>query len=303
MGRRMDRTTLIDRFVTHLVIEKNRSENTISAYRRDADRFLVSLRYRNLSTINNLSVGDIIAWLKALRSERGLSAASCARNLAAVKTLLRFMVAEKLIDKNPAEIIKAPKLWKKTPQVLSLGEVERLLNAPDFSQPTGIRDRAMIETLYATGLRVSELIGLTLSEVNLEAGYVSVMGKGSKERVTPLGETANVHIRTYTATARATILNGKISDALFITRLGRPMSRQAFWKLIRKYSLKANITKNISPHSLRHSFATHLLERGADLRSVQRMLGHSDISTTQIYTHVAKARLQEIYAKTHPRAT
>ncbi len=293
--------TLINEFVTYLAVEKNRAPNTIEAYMRDGRRFLLATGYEGPESLARLTTGSITAYLKKLR-ESGMSGASVARNLAAVKGLFKYLVAEGITESNPAEPMESPKIWRRVPGVLSTQEVDRLLAAPRSAEAGAIRDQAMLETLYATGLRVSELVNLKLNEVNLEAGYITTLGKGSKERVAPLGEMAVESIVRYKSEARAGLLKGKSSDFLFITRLSKPMTRQGFWKTIKKYTRIAGISKNITPHSLRHSFATHLLEGGADLRSVQEMLGHSDITTTQIYTHVARKRIKEIYDKVHPRA-
>ncbi len=297
----MDKDTLVDGFMTYLTIEKNRSHNTLDAYRRDTVRFLDIIGYKSPADIASLQPTGIVAYMKKL-GQAGLSAVSVARNLAAVRVLLRYMVMMKMIEDSPAEIIESPKLWKKTPGVLSTEKIDILLNWPWSADPVDVRNRAMLETMYATGLRVSELVNLKIQEVNLMAGYVSTMGKGSKERVVPLGEVACERIREYMVNGRSAILRGRVCSALFVTARGGAMTRQGFWKIVTKHALKAGIVGKVSPHSLRHSFATHLLEHGADLRSVQRMLGHADISTTQIYTHVAKTRLKEIYNKAHPRA-
>jgi len=298
---RLEVDTLINEFVTYLAVEKNRAANTIEAYMRDGRRFLLSSGYEGPESLARLTPMDITAYLKKLR-ESGMSGASVARNLAAVKGLFKYLASEGITGSNPAAPLESPKIWRKVPGVLSTQEVDRLLAAPRLEQAGSIRDQAMLETLYATGLRVSELVNLKLNEINLEAGYITTLGKGSKERVAPLGEIAVDSIVRYKNEARPGLLKGKSSDFLFVTRLSKPMTRQGFWKTIKKYARIAGISKNITPHSLRHSFATHLLEGGADLRSVQEMLGHSDIATTQIYTHVAKKRIKEIYDKTHPRA-
>lgn len=293
--------TLLNEFVTYLAVEKNRSQNTIEAYRRDAKRFLTAVKYKNPQSLNALKPQDITEYMKELRAS-GLSSVSSARNLAVVKSLYRFLIAEGLVSSNPAEVIEAPRLWRRIPGVMSTEEVESLLGAPSLKDPQGLRDSAMLETLYATGIRVSELINIRLKDLNLEIGYLATVGKGSKERIVPLGEVARERIGQYRESSRPLLMKGKSTEFLFVTRLSKPMTRQAFWKIVKKSALKAGIAKKISPHSLRHSFATHLLERGADLRSVQKMLGHSDITTTQIYTHVAKTRIKEIYDKIHPRA-
>jgi len=292
---------IVDGFVTHLAVERNRSRNTLEAYRRDVLRFLAETGVNTASAIEEFSPPEIVAYIKKLR-DAGMSPASTARNLAAIKGLYRYLARTGVITKNPSDAIQAPKLWKTIPDTLSLGEVEALLAAPKNDSPEGIRDAAMLETMYATGLRVSELVALQIKDMNFEMGYLSTMGKGSKERVTPMGEVALEKVKGYRNGARQAILHGRMSESLFVTRRGEAMTRQGFWKIVKKHALAAGIKKSISPHSLRHSFATHLLERGADLRSVQQMLGHADISTTQIYTHVAKTRMKEIYDKVHPRA-
>ena len=297
----MNKNALINEFITYLTIEKNRAKNTLTAYQRDVARFLEHVGFDGPEKLDALSPTDITAYLKKLRNS-GMSAASAARNLAAVKGLFRYLVNEKIIKNNPADVIQSPKLGRSIPGTLSVEEVERLLSSPLRDDPAGLRDSAMLETIYATGLRVSELVSIRLKDVNMEMGYLTTMGKGSKERAVPLGEMALELISEYRNGARPLLLKGRITDALFVTRLGKAMTRQGFWKIVRKYAQMAGISKKISPHSLRHSFATHLLDGGADLRSVQMMLGHSDISTTQIYTHVAAARMREIYDKTHPRA-
>ncbi len=290
----------LDDFLSSLALEKNRSEHTVDGYRRDIERFLRLSGVDTVEALAALTPPDMTTFLLKLR-EGGLAERSIARALAAVRGFLRYLASEGVIPTSPAEATGAGRLTKTTPTVLSLDEVERLLVAPSDVTPEGIRDRAMLETLYATGLRVSELINLHMSSVNLEAGYVATVGKGAKERVTPLGDVAAEAVARYKYDARPTLLRGKVSESLFVTRRGGAMTRQGFWKLIKRYARIAGGARELSPHTLRHSFATHLLERGADLRSVQRMLGHADIATTQIYTHVAKARMAEIYKKAHPR--
>lgn len=293
---------MLDDYITHLMVERNRARATLEAYRRDIERFLKEIPADASRSLSNLTPPDITGYMKKLRNE-GLSATSTARSLAAIKGFYRYLVGQNILAVNPAETVESPKLWKTIPQTICVEEVDRLLATPDKSTPRGLRDCAMLETMYATGLRVSELVSLAMKDINFEMGYLSVMGKGSKKRSVPMGETALETIKEYRTGSRQKLMGGKWCDALFVTRRGEAMSRQSFWKIIKLHALKAGIIKDISPHSLRHSFATHLLERGADLRSVQRMLGHSDISTTQVYTHVAKARMKEVYDKTHPRAT
>jgi len=297
----MDKETLLGEFLTHMAVEKNRSKNTLEAYRRDGARFLEKIGFTGPETLDALSSTDITSYIKSLRAA-GLSAASTARALAAVKGLYRYLAQEKIVKNNPAEVIGSPKLGRSAPGALSLREVDRLLSAPCEHSAAAVRDGAMIETMYATGLRVSELVSLRIKDINMDMGYLATRGKGSRERVVPLGEVALEKIRRYRETARPKLLKGRASDILFVTSLGRGMTRQGFWKMLKKRARAAGITRKVSPHSLRHSFATHLLDRGADLRSVQEMLGHSDISTTQIYTHIATARMKQVYDKAHPRA-
>ncbi|MGD8881538.1 MAG: site-specific tyrosine recombinase XerD, partial [Desulfobacterales bacterium] len=236
-----------------------------------------------------------------LLRESGLGARSRARHLVAIRGLYRFLHQEKILRHNPAKLIDLPKTSLKLPHVLSRYEIERLLEAPDTNKPLGVRDAAMLELLYAAGLRVSELINLKLQDINLEAGFVRIFGKGSKERIVPIGMHAREKINHYLKTARSMRLKQMSSPYLFIARAGKPMTRQGFWKLLRRYAILAGLNKKITPHSLRHSFASHLLEGGADLRAVQIMLGHVDISTTQIYTHVTREHLKKLHKKFHPR--
>ena len=231
---------------------------------------------------------------------RGLSPATIRRRLSAIRGFYAFLVEMELLDSDPTEGLDNPRTWKHLPQVLSLDEVERLLQAPPGDNPRGLRDRAMLEVLYATGVRVSELVSLRLVDLDMERGFLKVLGKGKKERVVPLGEEAIGWLRRYLEVRGE--LDKKGSAYLFLSNRGGPMTRQRFWQIIKEYARRVGITKGISPHTLRHSFATHILERGADLRSVQELLGHADLSTTQIYTHVARAHLEKIYKKSHPRA-
>jgi len=291
---------LLNEYVTYLVVDRNRSPATVEAYLRDLRHFMTTTGCADPQCLSAITPMRIMEYVNALKSG-GMSASSAARRLASIKGLYKFLVAEDLVQSNPAETVRAPKLWRKLPGSLAPEDVDRLLAGPDLARPEGLRDAAMLETLYATGLRVSELVGLTLSSINLEAGYLSTTGKGAKTRLVPFGEEARLRIEEYKAIARPRLLSGRSSEFLFITRLGGPMTRQGFWKIVKKTAMKAGIWKPISPHSLRHSFATHLLERGADLRSLQSMLGHSDISTTQIYTHVTESRLARIFSQIHPR--
>jgi integrase/recombinase XerD len=287
----------LKRFLNYLSVEKGLSANTIASYQRDLSRYLDHVKGRSFDEIGE---EDIVSYLTRLASI-GIAPVSAARNLSAVRGFHKFLMSDGLAHHDPTENLETPKGWKRLPKTLSLNEVESLLNAPDRSTPLGLRDKAMLELLYATGLRVSELVGLGPAHVNLERGFLVVMGKGSKERVVPMGDSAISAVRDYLSWARAALLKGRTSEVLFISSQSRGITRQMFWERIKTYTLKTGIRKNISPHMLRHSFATHLLDNGADLRAVQAMLGHSDISTTQIYTHVSRERLRKIHEKYHPR--
>jgi integrase/recombinase XerD len=291
---------LLDQFLNYILVEKGLSKNTIDAYSHGLNRFLDYLRKKGIQEMPSVSKLDVRAFLLGLKRQ-GLSAKSVVRNLAAIRSFFRFLIQEGILDTDPIEELESPKIEKKLPEILTLKEVEQLLEQPNSQIPIGIRDRAMLEVLYATGMRVSELTQLPIHQVNLEGGFVLVFGKGSKERVIPLGSEAMKWIALYLNMARERLAKGKESPSLFINRSGRGMSRQQFWKIIKAYGRRAGIRKRITPHLLRHSFASHLLERGADLRSVQIMLGHADISTTQIYTHVTGERLKKIHQRYHPR--
>lgn len=291
---------LADQFINYLVVEKGLSENTVAAYSRDLVLYLEFLQSSGISDIARADTALVLKHLIALRNA-GLGPRSRARHLVTLRGFYRFLVQQKILDANPAQIVDLPKAGLKLPDVLKVDEVLQLLEAPNPSKPLGARDAAMLELLYAAGLRVSELIKVGVADINLEAGFVRVLGKGSKERVIPIGLVAKKKIDAYLTSGRPDLLKGRPSPYLFVTRLARPMTRQGFWKLLRQYALKAGVSHKITPHTLRHSFATHLLERGADLRSVQVMLGHVDISTTQIYTHVAQERLKAVHTQFHPR--
>ena len=288
---------IIDQFVDAVWLESGLSKNTLSAYRSDLNRFAKHLADTSLIEVN---AGDVHRFMSVLMAE-GNKASSSARVLSTLRRFYRFHIRQGSIDEDPCRDILPPKLGRRLPKTMSERQVEELLKAPSTDTSLGVRDRAMLETLYATGLRVSELVELTLLELNLDLGLVRVMGKGQKERLVPLGEQAALWIRRYSNDARLDLLKQRQCDALFVTSRGAGMTRQAFWHLIKKYAARAGIETALSPHTLRHAFATHLLNHGADLRSVQMLLGHSDLSTTQIYTHVAKERLQSIHAKHHPR--
>jgi integrase/recombinase XerD len=291
---------ILDQYLHYLIIEKGLSKNTIEAYRHGLNRFFDHLRRKGIQEIGSVGKFDIRAFLLALKG-KGLSTKTVVRDLSAIRTFFRFLIQEEILEANPVEEIESPKMAKTLPEILTLKEVEQLLEQPDLRTPLGVRDRAMLEVLYATGMRVSELVHLSVNQVNLESGYVVIYGKGSKERMVPLGSEAMKWVTLYLQTTRQGLAKGKESHFLFINRSGRGMSRQRFWKNIKNYGLKAGLRKRITPHLLRHSFASHLLERGADLRSVQMMLGHVDISTTQIYTHVTGERLKKIHQRYHPR--
>lgn len=291
---------LLDLYTNYLVVEKGLSTNTLDSYTRDLSRFLDALKKFGVSGIDEIDNTTILKHLISLR-QNGLGARSRARHLVSIRGFFRFLVHEKIIERDPSRLVDLPKTGLRLPDVLSSDDVMSLLNAPDSNKATGLRDAAMLELLYASGLRVSELVSLKVQDVNLDAGFVRVLGKGDKERVVPIGTYAKSKIMLFLEAARHGLLKNIQSPYLFVARAGKPMTRQGFWKLLKKYAAAAGIMKKITPHSLRHSFATHLLEGGADLRAVQMMLGHVDISTTQIYTHVAKERLKQIHDKYHPR--
>ena len=292
---------LLDQFLNYLTVERGLSLNTLDSYSRDINKYLYFLITKGIKDIGKTSDLTIISFVSTLKKQ-GLSNRSVARNLSAIKMFYKYLTEDHHITSNPTLNIDTPKRETKLPQILSIEEVDLLLQAPDKSTLLGLRDAAFLELLYATGLRASEIISLSLNNLNLEAGYLIAYGKGSKERLIPIGEVAQNTIGDYLKKGRPTLLKNKSSHYLFPTRSGKSITRQGFWKLIKKYALSAGIKKNITPHTLRHSFASHLLERGADLRSVQMMLGHVDISTTQIYTHVTTERLKKIHNQYHPRS-
>ncbi|MBK9070174.1 MAG: site-specific tyrosine recombinase XerD [Myxococcales bacterium] len=294
----------IEAFLDYVRVERGMSKNTLDGYSRDLLRFLAFCEVRGLARAALVAEVDIADFLGAMASQ-GLAARSRARALVAVRGLFRYLLAERLVERNPAQLVDAPKERRGLPGVLGIGAVEALLAAPNRATPRGLRDAAMLEVLYATGVRVSELVTLPRADVNTNGGFVRVTGKGKKTRVIPMGESARDAVVAYVASARPAWERDPRQRALFLTQRGRPMSRQAFWKLVARYAAMAGISLPggaISPHKLRHSFATHLLEGGADLRAVQHMLGHADISTTQVYTHVSQAHLVEQYRKAHPRS-
>ena len=291
----------VDQFLNYLRVERGLSPLTLEAYGRDLVKFVRFLGEKGLQETKKVVRRDVLDFLTFLYAQK-LNGKTINRNLVAVRRFFKFLRQENVIETNPTDDVEGPRTWRKIPEVLSIKEVDQLLAVPSGDAPLSIRDAAMLELLYATGLRISELVGLTLNDLNLQVGIVKAYGKGRKERIVPVSDTAMDRLRVYLDKGRGKLLGEVATEALFLNRRGKAMSRQGFWKILKGYALKAGIRKNISPHKLRHSFATHLLERGADLRSVQMMLGHADISTTQIYTHVNKARLKEIHSKFHPRA-
>jgi len=295
-----DSNDLLDQFLSHLRIERGLSDNTVSSYSSDLVKYfayLARVKKMPLEVIRE----DIAGYTGVMKKNNGYSARTIARNLSAIKMFYRFLITEGRLTENPARLLDPVKLPGRLPGTLSHDEVDRLLNCPDVKTALGQRDSAMLELLYATGLRVSELVGLHLVNLNLDPGFIRTIGKGSKERIVPMGDKAREALKLYLTYGRRELIREKNIPFLFLNSRGASMSRQGFWKIIKKYGIMAAITKKITPHSLRHSFATHLLEGGADLRSVQIMLGHSDISTTQIYTHVSRERLKRIHEKFHPR--
>jgi integrase/recombinase XerD len=292
---------LVDSYLTHLRVERRLADHTLESYSRDLQR-LGEFAAGMETPIQNLERRDLEQFVDGLMHE-GLSPRSVARTVAAVRGFYRFSVLAQNLTVNPADDLQAPRAWPALPKCLAVDEVERLINQPDVATPRGLRDRALIEVLYATGMRVSELIGLRASDLNLEAGYLTCTGKGSKQRIVPIGDQAVNWLRKYIQEARPALLGKRGSPWLFVNaKRGNSLTRVGFWKILKAYGQAAGFSQRLSPHMLRHSFATHLLEHGADLRSIQMMLGHADLSTTQIYTHVLEARLRAVYDRYHPRA-
>ncbi|HXN07966.1 MAG TPA: site-specific tyrosine recombinase XerD [Nitrospiria bacterium] len=291
---------LLDLFLNYITVEKGLSPNTIEAYRRDLAKFLIFLKNRRVSSIEKIKKENLLQFLDHYRS-RGLSSSSLNRTLSSLRMFFRFLQMESILTVDPTELIESSKTWRRLPNTLSTEEVDRLLTPGPVKTARDYRNLAMVELLYATGMRVSELISVRLSSLYLNEGVIRTMGKGSKERLIPLSEPAVDRILEYLNRFREKQLKGKKSDVLFVNDSGKGLSRQAFWYILRKKATQAGLEKTFSPHTLRHSFATHLLERGADLRSVQAMLGHSNISTTQIYTHVTRERLKKLHEMHHPR--
>ena len=289
-----------DHFLNYIEVERGLSKNTLDAYGRDLTRYATFLDMSGVKTPDEISPAHILRFLSVLKTE-GLVARSRARTLAAIRAFHKFMVNEKFATGNPTGQIVMPKSFSPLPRTLSPENVEKLLASPKGNDPLALRDRAMLEILYATGLRVSELVTLKINDLQLDVGYLTAFGKRSKQRIVPLGETAIEALRDYLSYARAGLDKTGQASCVFLNRSGVGLTRQGFWKMIKRRALESGITFNITPHTVRHSFATHLLENGADLRSVQAMLGHADISTTQIYTHVTRERLSKVIEKHHPR--
>lgn len=294
-------TTEVLDFIHYCQVEKGLSKNTIQSYQRDLEHYRKFMQLRGKHSWPDTERADIVDFLYA-QKEAGRSTATLARFLSSVRAFHQFLLREQIVKKDPAELIEIPKGEKKLPTVLSTQEVERLLTAAEGTTAFAKRNQAMLECMYATGLRVTELCELKISDVHLQMGFIRCIGKGNKERIVPLGKVASEAIDTYIHHGRSTLMKNKRHDLLFVNHHGNPLSRQGFWKILKATAGKAGIEKALTPHTLRHSFATHLLENGADLRAVQEMLGHADISTTQIYTHVSNHKLKDVYLQAHPRA-
>jgi integrase/recombinase XerD len=297
----LNNSELLDEFSDSLWLEDGLSRNTLESYRRDLNKFAEWLSQQRSVSILQATHADIQGFLAHLFIQQKAKATSTGRAISSLKRLFRYLLRQNKITIDPTLQIATPKLPRSLPKSLTEQDVELLLNAPKVEKSLGMRDRTMLEVLYATGLRVSELVTLSVAQVSLDMGVVRVMGKGSKERLVPLGEEALDWVRRYLVEGRPVLLNGKLCDALFVTQRAKLMTRQMFWFLIKKHARSAGLNKSLSPHTLRHAFATHLLNHGADLRVVQMLLGHADISTTQIYTHVARERLKQLHAQHHPR--
>lgn len=293
---------LLQIFIHYISVERGLARNTLESYERDITQYIEFVQQSGITTLHETTKITIQAYLLQQR-KLGKASSSVTRSMVAIRSFYRFLLQERLMEHDPSAHMETPKFEKKLPKVLSVKEVELLLEAPQTLTPYGIRDKAMLEVLYATGIRVTELTSLNINSINLGVGFVRCIGKGSKERIIPIGRIAADWLNQYILLPRLQLIKQrKNEDALFINHLGTRLTRQGFWKIIKKYARESHIEKEITPHTLRHSFATHLLDHGADLRAVQEMLGHADISTTQIYTHVSKTRMKEIYDQTHPRA-
>jgi integrase/recombinase XerD len=291
----------IQQFLDSLIVERGLSKNTVESYARDLAQFAGFAEKCGVTEPREIDEDCLVGFLRRLDKEK-YAAASIARKMSAVRGFVKFLCAEQVIERNPISRMEPARPPIRLPKSLDVEEVSRLLDAPDIADDLGLRDKAMLETLYASGLRVSELIAVKVEDAGLSTGFLRCVGKGGKERVVPLGEIAIEYIRAYIDRVRGKLAGDQRSEYLFLTIQGRPMSRVMFWKIIKKHAARAGIAKSITPHMLRHSFATHLLERGADLRSLQEMLGHASIATTQVYTHVSRDHLREVYKESHPRA-
>ncbi len=289
----------IPKFTAYLIEVKNASDSTVTSYERDLRKLDLFLEEHGIENIRQITATNLNSYILYLE-KKGLSAATVSRNIASIRAFFHYAVKKREIQEDPSEFLKAPHVEKRAPGIMTMEEVTRLLEQPGKENPKEIRDKAMLELLYATGMRVTELISLKLSDINLNFNYV-ICREGIKERVIPFGSQAKEAIETYLDCARKILLRGENTETLFTNCSGKPMSRQGFWKLIKQYAERANIIADITPHTLRHSFAAHLVQNGADLKSVQEMLGHSDISTTQVYMNLAASRMKEAYAKAHPR--
>ncbi|OXS71250.1 site-specific tyrosine recombinase XerD [Priestia filamentosa] len=293
----------IEDFIHYLVVERGLASNTIESYKRDLVKYDEYLKkVETVSSFEEVTREHIIAFMRYMM-ENGKSSKTIARHVASIRSFHQFLLREHIMDKDPSVHIETPQVERTLPKVLSPDEVEALLTAPDESTPFGKREKAMLELLYATGIRVTELMNLNVEDVHMTMGFVRCIGKGDKERIVPMGKMASEALQKYIEESRSKLLKrNQKEEALFLNHHGRRLTRQGFWKILKKLALSAQIEKELTPHTLRHSFATHLLENGADLRAVQEMLGHADISTTQIYTHVTKKRLKDVYNEFHPRA-
>lgn len=291
---------LVQKFIIFLERDKRLSLNTLQSYRRDIEQYITYLQEINLQNITSTNKTTVITYLIHLQ-KKGRATSTISRNLASIRSFYQYVTKIKLIEQDPTNDLESPKVEKKLPQILSTQEVELLLEQPKCIDLKGFRDKAMLELLYATGIRVSELISLNLTDINVEMGFIRC-NKGTRERMIPIGSMAIAAINEYLAKSRGLLIQRSDEKALFVNINGKRLTRQGFWKIIKQYKNQAKINKDITPHTLRHSFAAHLLENGADLRSIQEMLGHSDISSTQIYAQIAKNKIKEIYKKTHPRA-
>lgn len=292
--------TLLEEFLNYLSVERGLSKNTIAAYGADLAHFIRRLESLGIKDIDKVKRQDITNHLLYMK-DKGISGNSISRALVAIKMFYKFLVQERLAKDDVPGILESPKLIRHLPAVLNISEVDKLIAAPDIREWMGIRDKAALELLYASGMRVSEIVELTKEGLNLDVGFIKCKGKGDKERIVPIGRSAKEAVTRYLEKVRPKLLKNRNDPHLFLSRLGKKISRQSFWKMIKRCARRARIKKEITPHTLRHSFATHLLEKGADLRVVQEMLGHADISTTQLYTHIDKTRLKSIHKQFHPR--